>query len=114
MFLATSHCPWWSTLKHFMAQSQGAVSRPARARRRCPLLGLVLLAPIIGACPEITGRSDIGVAEALLEIEDALAGLREESAILQAQIDSLREVVARQDTTLRQIGNLTGVPVPAR
>ena len=112
MLLVVRHC-WRSILKYFVIQSQGRL-RPARARRRWPLLALVLLAPVIGACPEITGRSDIGIAEALLEIEDALAGLREESAILQAQIDSLRGVVARHDTALRQIGNLTGVPVPAR
>lgn len=88
--------------------------RSSRSRRVWPFLALLLVSPAAGACPNVSGRGDISVAEALLEIEDALVGLREESAILQAQIDSLREIVARQDTVLRRIGNLTGVPVPPR
>jgi hypothetical protein len=40
--------------------------------------------------------------------------LREVDAALQGQVDSLARVVARQDSLLRQIANLAGVPVPSR
>ena len=32
-------------------------------------------------------------------------------AVLQSQVDSLRGVVARQDTLLRQVANLSGIPI---
>ncbi len=65
------------------------------------------------ACaPDTT--AGINTAQALVELGDALNAVREEQSILQTQVDSLREVVARQDTVLRQIANVAGVPVPPR
>ena len=65
------------------------------------------------ACaPDTT--AGINTAQALVELGDALNAVREEQSILQTQVDSLREVVARQDTIIRQIANIAGVPVPAR
>ena len=52
--------------------------------------------------------------EAILGLSDALMGLREEDAMLQAQLDSLRAVVARQDSTIARLAAMTGVPLPPR
>ena len=66
-------------------------------------------AAVAGACvPDTT--AGINTAQALVELGDAFNAVREEQSILQAQVDSLREVVARQDTLLRQIANIAGVP----
>jgi len=35
--------------------------------------------------------------------------VREETALLQAQVDSLREQVARQDTVLRRLSSMAGI-----
>jgi hypothetical protein len=43
---------------------------------------------------------------------DALATVREETALLQAQVDSLREQMARQDTVLRRLASMAGMPLP--
>ncbi|HET7584443.1 MAG TPA: hypothetical protein VFK13_06015 [Gemmatimonadaceae bacterium] len=51
------------------------------------------------------------VAETMVQMGDELVNLREEHAILQAQIDSLGLVVARQDTLLRRVAGMAGVPV---
>lgn len=66
----------------------------------------------VACSPDTT--AGINTAQALVELGDALNAVREEQSILQTQVDSLREVVARQDTVIRQIANIAGVPVPPR
>jgi hypothetical protein len=56
--------------------------------------------------------SELNTGQALLELNEAMVQLREDNAVIQAQVDSLREVVARQDTTLRVLAAQSGVPVP--
>jgi hypothetical protein len=57
-------------------------------------------------------EQDLQVAQALVEMGDAMAEVRQTTGFLQEQVDSLRWVVARQDTLIRQLANLAGVPVP--
>lgn len=81
-----------------------------RCAARIATVAAVMLA---AACaPDTT--AGINTAQALVELGDVLNAVREEQSILQAQVDSLREVVARQDTLIRQIANIAGVPVPTR
>jgi hypothetical protein len=49
----------------------------------------------------------------MVQMGDELVNLREEHALLQAQIDSLGLVVARQDTLLRRVAGMAGVPAGA-
>ena len=44
---------------------------------------------------------------------DAVHELRQASADMRSSIDSLTQIVARQDTLLRQVAVVAGVPVPA-
>jgi hypothetical protein len=79
-----------------------------KARR---VLGTALC--IVGA---LTGclrnpSADAATAQALTEIADQLGAMQQDNAALQNQIDSLRAVVARQDTVLRRVANLAGVPM---
>lgn len=57
---------------------------------------------------------NVTTGEAILGLSDAVNGLREEDAMLQAQLDSLRAVVARQDSTIARLAAITGVPLPPR
>ncbi|HEU4564790.1 MAG TPA: hypothetical protein VFS05_09085 [Gemmatimonadaceae bacterium] len=50
-------------------------------------------------------------AQDIVNLGDAVTSLQQENAVLQTQLDSLQRVVARQDTLLRQIAGLAGVPV---
>ena len=52
----------------------------------------------------------MNTGQALVELSDAVNDLRRENSVLQEQIDSLRVVVARQDTMVRNLANLAGVP----
>ena len=62
------------------------------------------------ACP--ASRADVAMSEQIIQLGDGLNDLRQENAVLQQQVDSLRLVVAKQDTVIRQLANLAGVPLP--
>ena len=76
-----------------------------RILRRIVVVGLGALAACSG--PLTTG--DTTLAETLIDMSDALMAVREETALLQAQVDSLREQMARQDTVLRRLSAMAGL-----
>ena len=70
---------------------------------------VLILAMICTACP--TSRADIAMSEQIIQLGDGLNDLRQDNAALQQQVDSLRAVVAKQDSVIRQIANLSGFPL---
>lgn len=79
--------------------------------RRRPLpLSLILAAALLAGGCSAGSSPQMNVGEALVELGDALNGVREENAFLQQQLDSLRTVVARQDTVIRRLTVAAGVP----
>ena len=57
-------------------------------------------------------RADVAMSEQIIQLGDGLNDMRQDYAALQEQVDSLRTVVAKQDTVIRQLTNLAGVPFP--
>lgn len=55
--------------------------------------------------------TDVTSGQAMLDLSQNLVQLREDDALLQAQVDSLRGIVAYQDTVLRQLAGMAGVPM---
>ena len=55
--------------------------------------------------------NQIGLLHAADLDGDGLNDLRQDNAALQQQVDSLRVVVAKQDTVIRQLANLAGMPL---
>lgn len=76
-----------------------------RILRRVVVVGLTAVAGCGG--PLTTG--DTTLAEAVIDMSDALVAVREETALLQAQVDSLREQMARQDTMVRRLAAMAGL-----
>ena len=76
-----------------------------RILRRTVVVGLAALA----ACRGPITSGDTTLAETIIDMSDALVSVREETALLQAQVDSLREQVARQDTVLRRLSSMAGL-----
>lgn len=72
-----------------------------------PMLVVALFA--VGACGGPVTSGDTTLAETLIDMSDALVAVREETALLQSQVDSLREQVARQDTVLRRLSAMAGI-----
>ena len=83
-----------------------------RSRAAAVPLAVVLLAVVllVAACGAPATPGDVSTGEMFIEISDALNAIRQENAMLQAQVDSLREVVARQDTLLGRVAAAAGVP----
>jgi hypothetical protein len=55
-------------------------------------------------------QSDAYLLEQLKQMGDELNVSRQQAADLQAQLDSLRNVVARQDTLLTRLAGMAGLP----
>jgi len=47
------------------------------------------------------------------DLGEAVNAMRQDYGVLADQVDSLRLIVVRQDTVLRQLANLAGVAVPS-
>ena len=75
------------------------------------LVALVLLA---AAGCGITEQPPVNTAELLVETQEMVAGLREELAGFQDQIDSLHVELAHQDSLIRVLANLQGMPLPPK
>ena len=84
--------------------------RRARLRFRCLTLSLAAFAA--AAC-SVPSRSDLEVMQSVNDLGEAVNAMRQVYGVLADQVDSLRLIVVRQDTVLRQLANLAGVAVPS-
>ncbi|HVX42073.1 MAG TPA: hypothetical protein VHB25_21110 [Gemmatimonadaceae bacterium] len=74
---------------------------------RLLLLALVLL----GASGCMTPRQQAMIAQELTDAADQIGDLRSDVAQLQSDVDSLKLVVAHQDTLIKRIAAVNGVPL---
>ena len=69
---------------------------------------------LVAALASVAGcrspQSDTYLLEQLKQMADELNASRQQAADLQAQMDSLRIVVAKQDTLLTRLAGMAGVP----
>ena len=71
---------------------------------------LLLLAFLLVGCRD--PRAEANIAEAMMQVGTEVSALRQDYAALQNQVDSLRGVVARQDTLIGRLASLANVPLP--
>jgi prefoldin subunit 5 len=69
----------------------------------------VALAACNGALP--SPSRDAAQGQNMLDLADALNQIREQSAGLQEQVDSLRGVVLSQDSVIRQLAATAGIAI---
>lgn len=77
---------------------------------RQPLLGAAALILASASCA--TPRFQADVATQLRAAADEMQIQRQDMAIMQEQIDSLKVVAAKQDSIIRKLANLAGMPIP--
>jgi hypothetical protein len=77
-----------------------------RGFRVCALAGATMLA-VASGCR--SPQQDAYLIEQLGQMADELNASRQQTADLQTQLDSLRNVVARQDTLLTRLAGMAGV-----
>lgn len=73
---------------------------------------MILLAALFAACRD--PRAEANIAQAMTEVGTQLNSMQQDYAILQSELDSLRQVVARQDTMLARLASMAGVPYSPR
>ena len=82
--------------------------------RRVLALGAFAAAVALGACNGVipSPSREASQGQVMMDLADALNQMRDQSAGLQDQLDSLREVVYQQDTVIRKLALAAGIPVP--
>lgn len=80
------------------------------SRLRAVRLLLVFLLCAAGAGCYQDPEQAIAQEQMLTDLGDALNQLTLQTAELTAQVDSLRGVIAKQDTAIYRMANVTGVP----
>jgi hypothetical protein len=75
-------------------------------RKALPFFAAALLA---SGCRNM--RAEANVAEAMIQIGNQISGMQQDYSTLQFTVDSLRQVVARQDTLINRLASLTGMPI---
>jgi septal ring factor EnvC (AmiA/AmiB activator) len=83
-----------------------------RSRRVSIFVAAVLTAftaAIATACSN--PRTEANVAQALNDAANEIGGLKNDLAQLQTQIDSLRAVIAKQDSTIARIAAVNNIPI---
>ena len=74
--------------------------------RRFPIcLALILVAD---SCTN--PRVQANIAQALNDVGNELTAQRQDMSTLQEQIDSLKQAMAHQDTIIKRLINVTGIP----
>ena len=84
-------------------------SRPMSARVRLGVLALLGAAAVTAACYE-DPQAKMDQAQQMTDMLDVVNDLQSRTSELQFTLDSLRGIIARQDTTIARLANLAGVP----
>lgn len=75
------------------------------------ILTLLMLAAVSG-CRD--PRAEANIAQAMTDVGTTINAMQQDYATLQWQVDSLRQVVARQDTIIGRLASLAGLPISPR
>jgi outer membrane murein-binding lipoprotein Lpp len=75
---------------------------------RFPLLAAACSVVALAGC--VNPRAEANVAQALNDAANEMAGLKNDLAVLQTQLDSLRGIVAKQDTVIGRLAEVNHIP----
>lgn len=71
---------------------------------------IICLAVLVGGSSCTNPRVQANMAQAIQDLGSELSAQRQDMAILLEQIDSLKQVAAKQDTVIKKLINITGLP----
>jgi peptidoglycan hydrolase CwlO-like protein len=75
---------------------------------------IILAASLLASSSCRNPRVDANIAQAMIDVGNQISAMQQDQSLLQAQVDSLRDVVARQDTVISRLASLAGLPLPPR
>ena len=73
---------------------------------------VVAAAAVLSSCRD--PRAEANIAQAMTDVGTQLSAMQQDYAVLQSQVDSLRGVVARQDTIIGRLASMAGLPSAPR
>ena len=79
--------------------------------RRSPIVAVVLTLGVAG-CRD--PRAEANIAQAMTDVGTQITAMQPDYAVRQGQVDSLKTVVARQDTIIGRLASMAGLPVGPR
>ncbi len=74
------------------------------------LLVLALAGSLVALSGCVNPRAEANVAQALNDAANEMAGIKNDLAAMQTQLDSLREIVAKQDTVIGRLAEVNHIP----
>src|SRR3982750_2137161 len=95
-----------------LSRDHGASSIIFFPRVRMRPLRLLPALLLLASCRD--PRAEANIAEAMVQVGTEISAMRQDYALLQNQVDSLRGVVARQDTVITRLATLANMPLPSR
>jgi hypothetical protein len=72
----------------------------------------VLIALTVLSCRD--PRAEANIAQAMTDVGTQITSMQQDYSLLQSEVDSLRQVVARQDTILGRLSSMAGLPYTPR
>jgi outer membrane murein-binding lipoprotein Lpp len=78
-------------------------------RSKCRSLATLGMTFLLAGCGN--PRSEAAVAQALNDAASEINGLKSDLADLQVQMDSLRTILAKQDSTISRIAEANHIPI---
>jgi septal ring factor EnvC (AmiA/AmiB activator) len=91
--------------------STGSIPHPQPLSAMAAPRLLILAASALLATACANPRAEANVASALNDAANEISGLKNDLAQVQTEIDSLRTVVAKQDTTITHLAAVANVPI---
>lgn len=73
----------------------------------------LLLAVVFAGLSCRDPRAEANIAQAMMEVGTTLSQIQQDLGEMHNTVDSLRTVVAKQDTIISRLANLAGVPIPS-
>ena len=59
-------------------------------------------------------RAEANIAQAMIDVGTQISAMQQDYALLQQQVDSLRGVLAHQDTIIGRLASMAGLPTNQR
>lgn len=70
----------------------------------------IALTALLLLCSCRDPRAEANIAQAMTEVGTTISQMQQDYGLLQSEVDSLRQVVAKQDTIIRRLSTLAGLP----
>ncbi len=78
------------------------------------LRALSLISVLLASVSCRDPRAEANIAQAMMDVGVTLSQVNQDLGELYNTVDSLRTVVAKQDTVIVRLANLAGMPIPGR